>query len=73
MPKLNFSRASYQVVRKTDGKRPTIGAISGAAKTFMTEKETVGRPLGKNKTTKREDRQILTAFKKVPMWCSRRF
>ena len=55
-----------------DGKRPSIGAIAQAAKAFKKPKKQVGRPAGKRKTTKREDRQIMTAFKKVPTRCSRR-
>lgn len=40
-----------KVVKKTDGKRPSLSAISQAARSFNTEKKQRGRKLGKNKTT----------------------
>ena len=54
-----------KLVKKTDGSRPSIGAVSEAASTFGQEKEQVGRPLGSKKTTKAEDAKILSTFKAV--------
>ena len=54
-----------KLVRKTDGKKPSLGAIAEAAKTFNQEKMPVGRRVGWRKTTKVEDKAILTAFHKV--------
>ena len=52
------------MVKKTNGKRPTLPAISLAAATYKQEKGQRGRPLGSRKTTKQEDRQIITTFHK---------
>ena len=54
-----------KLVKKTDGSRPSIGAVSEAASTFGQEKEQVGRPLGSKKTTKAEDAKILSTVKAV--------
>ena len=54
-----------KLVKKTDGKAPSPGAISEAAKTFVAKKNTRGRKLGFRKTTKDEDRKILSTFKEV--------
>ena len=45
-----------QVVRKTDGKKPTEQGIQKAAVTFKKYKKKRGRKLGSNSTTKAEDR-----------------
>ena len=52
-------------VRKTNGKKPSIGAISEAAQDFMEKKFKRGRKKGDRKTTKAEDKQILEAFHKM--------
>jgi|MEHZ01.5.fsa_nt_MEHZ011409100.1_1 hypothetical protein len=54
-----------KVVRKTNGKKPSIGAISDAANDFMEKKLKRGRNKGDRKTTKEEDKQILAAFHKM--------
>ena len=54
-----------KLVKKKNGRRPTLQSISDAAKTFKTPKMKRGRPLGSRATTKAEDRNILNAFKKV--------
>jgi hypothetical protein len=51
-----------KLVRKTDGKRPSLSAIAQAAGSFKTEKKKRGRKLGKNKTTKAEERKIIQVF-----------
>ena len=52
-------------VRKTNGRKPSIGAISEAAQDFMQKKLKRGRKKGDTKTTKAEDKQILEAFHKM--------
>ena len=54
-----------KLVRKTDGTRPKIGSIAEAAKNYGKEKGAVGRPEGSRKTTKAEDRKILSTFHKL--------
>ena len=54
-----------KLVKKTDGKRPSIGAIQEAAESFGTVKGAVGRPEGWRTTTKAEDREILATLKKI--------
>ena len=54
-----------KLVKKTDGSRPTIGAVSDAAATFKNEVGAIGRPLGAKKTTKAEDRKLMQTFKKL--------
>ena len=54
-----------KLVRKTDGKRPTLQAIQQAASTFKDKKGQRGRPIGSNGTTKEEDKKILKAFHKL--------
>ena len=45
--------------------RPTLQAISLAARSFKTEKNKRGRKKGNRKTTKEEDKQILKTFHKL--------
>jgi len=54
-----------KLVQKTDGKRPTLGSISDAAKAFGKAKGAVGRPEGSRKTTKAEDRKIVDTLKRI--------
>ena len=54
-----------KLVKKTDGTVPQPSAISEAAATFKEEKRKRGRKQGWRKTTKSEDKQILTTFKKL--------
>ena len=61
----NKHKLTLKVVRKTSGRRPTIGAVAEAAATFGDEKGVVGRPVGSRKTTKEEDKQVLSTFKKM--------
>ena len=53
-----------KLVKKTDGRCPTQGAMAQAAKDFMDDKGQRGRKEGYRKTTKKEDKKILTTFKK---------
>ena len=52
-----------KMVVKTDGRAPSPGAISEAAETYLDPKEKVGRKVGSRKTSKADDKQILTTFK----------
>ena len=54
-----------KVVRKMDGKKPTIAAISLAAITYKAEKGQRGRPKGARATTKAEDQRLLKLFFKL--------
>ena len=54
-----------ELVRKTNGREPTLQAISGAARTYMDPKLKRGRRVGDRATTKLEDKQILKTFHKV--------
>ena len=55
-----------KVVKKKDGTHPTESSVREAVKTFTTKgKKKAGRPKGSFKTSKEEDKQILTAFHKV--------
>ena len=54
-----------KLVRKTDGRLPTIPSIHEAAVTWMDEKGQRGRPVGSCKTTKAEDKKILEVFHKL--------
>jgi hypothetical protein len=54
-----------KVVKKMSGRRPTLGAVAEAAASFGDEKGVVGRPVGSRKTTKEEDKQVLTTFHKM--------
>ena len=51
-------------VRKTNGRKPKLSAISMAAATFKDEKQKRGRKVGQRKTTKQEDKVILKTFHK---------
>ena len=53
------------VTKKHTKKKPTLQAISKAAKTYRLEKMKRGRKPGQNKTTKQEDGQILKTFRKL--------
>jgi transposase len=53
------------LVRKKDGRRPSIAAICKAATTFLDDKGQRGRLSGSNKTTKKEDKDIVSTFLKV--------
>jgi hypothetical protein len=52
-------------VRKTDGAKPTIPAISQAAVDYKKEKHARGRKEGSTVTTKDEDKTIMAVFKKA--------
>ena len=54
-----------KVVRKTDGKRPSLSAIAQAARTFTNQKQKRGRKLGNNKTTKAEEKQLMQVFHRL--------
>lgn len=54
-----------KMVKKKNGRKPSLGAVSEAAKTFHMPKGERGRPKGKRKTNKAEDRKILSTFKKL--------
>ena len=51
-----------KLVRKTDGRLPTVQSIYEAAATWMDEKGQRGRPVGSCKTTKAEDKKIMEVF-----------
>lgn len=53
------------VTKKNTRKKPTLQAISQAAKTYQLEKMKRGRKLGQKKTTKQEDGEILKIFRKL--------
>ncbi len=55
----------FKLVKKSDGTVPQPSAIAEAAATFKDEKRKRGRKQGWRKTTKSEDKQILTTFKKL--------
>jgi hypothetical protein len=54
-----------KMVRKQNGKKPTISAISQAAETFKDKKGKRGRPPGTKATTKEEDKKLMKTFLKV--------
>jgi len=54
-----------KMVRKQNGKKPTISAISQAAETFKDKKGKRGRPAGTKATTKEEDKKLMKTFLKV--------
>ena len=54
-----------KLVRKTDGRLPTIPSIREAAVTWLDEKGQRGRPVGSYKTTKAEDKKIMDTFHKL--------
>ena len=54
-----------KLVRKTNGKKPSLGAIAEAARDFKIEKKKRGRKLGYKKTSKDEDKTILQTFHKL--------
>ena len=54
-----------QLVKKKNGQRPSLQAISLAAKTFQEKKKKRGRKLGQKKTTTAEDAEIMTKFRKL--------
>jgi hypothetical protein len=54
-----------KLVRKTDRTIPGIAAIAEAADNFKKPKGQRGRPQGSKKTTKKEDKLILTKFHKL--------
>ena len=53
------------LVRKTDGRLPTIQSIAEAAATYKDVKNQRGRPKGARKTTKLEDKKIMKTFFRV--------
>ena len=53
------------LVRKTDGTKPSIGAMCDAAKNFKKEKGNQGRPVGSRKTSKAEDKVLMDVFHEV--------
>jgi hypothetical protein len=57
--------AIRKLVRKTDGKKPSLQAISLAAVNFKRVKGKRGRRTGSYKTTKQEDKLVLKRFKKL--------
>ncbi len=54
-----------KMVKKSDGTRPTIGAVHEAVQMFKEQKGGRGRPQGTFKTTKEEDKVIVNVFKKL--------
>ena len=54
-----------KIVRKTDGRKPTIQSIADAASSWKDAKGQRGRPKGVRKTTKLQDKKILQTFHKV--------
>jgi hypothetical protein len=54
-----------KMVRKQNGKKPTISAISQAAETFKDKKGKRGMPPGTKATTKEEDKKLMKTFLKV--------
>jgi len=54
-----------KLVRKTNGKRPTIPAICQAANSFKNDKQKRGRRVGQRATTKQEDAKIIKKFHKL--------
>ena len=60
-PKMKYKDLA-KMVRKTDGTKPTIGAMCDAAKHFKFEKGQRGRPRGSKKTTKAEDKIVVNTF-----------
>lgn len=60
-PKMKF-KDLLKMVCKTDGTKPTIGAMCDAAKNFKLEKGQRGRRFGTKKTTKAEDKVLMQTF-----------
>ena len=54
-----------KLVRKTDGSVPSVGAIHEAAASFSKEKKQRGRREGWRKTSKKEDKALLSTFHKL--------
>ena len=54
-----------KLVQKTDGSKPTVGAIQECVATYNKVKKPVGRPEGWRKTTKAEDKQFVQTLHKV--------
>ena len=54
-----------ELVFKTDGTKPSIGAMCEAAKNFKVAKDQRGRPRGSKKTTKGEDKVVMQVFHKL--------
>ena len=51
-----------KVVKKTDGKRPSVQAIAQAEAAYPVEKKLRGRKTGWRKTSRDEDKIILKPF-----------
>ena len=67
-PKGQKKMPYYDIVKlvfKTDGTKPSIGAMCDAAKNFKVVKDQRGRPLGSKKTTKDEDKVVMSTFHKL--------
>ena len=59
-----------KVVKKTDGKRPSLQAIAQAVAAYPLEKKLRGRKNGWRKTSRDEDKTILkTFYQKWPPGC----
>ena len=54
-----------KIVRKTDGRKPTIQSIAEVASTYKDVKGQRGRPKGSRNTTKLQDKKIMETFHKV--------
>jgi hypothetical protein len=63
-PKMPYNKIK-DLVFKTDGSKPKISAMSEAALNFKVQKGQRGRPEGRNKTTKEEDKVLMATFHKV--------
>ena len=63
-PKTPYNKIR-ELVRKTDGTKPTPGAMCDAAKNFKIKKGQVGRPAGSKKTSKKEDKKLLDVFHEI--------
>ena len=54
-----------KLVKKTDGKRPSLAAISMAAASFHTEKKKRGTKTGNSKITRADEKKIMQKFHKL--------
>jgi len=54
-----------KIVRKTNGHKPKLSAISLAASTFKDKKGVRGRPLGARDTSKAEDKKLMRTFHRM--------
>ena len=62
---LKLTEIRKLIKKKNKRSRPTLQAISQAAKNFLNPKQKRGRKIGQRKTTKEEDKTILKKFHKL--------